>query len=143
VEMEKEFLGRLPSITIMRFAGLIGPGRHPARFLAGRKNVPSPDAAVNLIHLDDCIGVIRSLLETRAEGIFNACTPDHPPRREYYTEACRRLGIEPPVFTPGDSSAGREISTVKLIEETGYHYRHNDLYAALEHCLLPGPQNGL
>lgn len=141
VATERVFLERIPSVAVVRFAGLIGPGRHPARFLAAKKNVPSPLATVNLIHLDDCIGIMRRLLENRHEGVFNACSPDHPPRKEFYTEACLRLGIEPPQFAENDTSRGREISTVKLIEETGYQYIHTDLYEALNHCLVPGLQN--
>jgi len=136
VMAEHHFLDKIPSSAIVRFAGLIGPGRHPARFLAAKKNVPSPLAPVNLIHLDDCIGVIRTLIETRAEGIFNACAPSHPPRGEFYTEACRRLGILAPEFLENDESSGREISTVKLMEETNYTYQHPDLYEALDHCLV-------
>jgi len=44
--------------TVIRLAGLIGPGRNPARFFAGKTNIPNGNAPVNLIHLDDCIGFI-------------------------------------------------------------------------------------
>lgn len=27
-------------VTVIRFAGLVGPGRHPGRFLAGKKGCP-------------------------------------------------------------------------------------------------------
>lgn len=135
--MEKLFLERIPSVAVIRFAGLIGPLRHPARFLAARKNVPGPLAPVNLIHQDDCIGIIQTVLEKRLEGVFNACAPSHPNRKEFYTEACRRLGIEPPSFLPNDESTGREISIVRLMEESAYSFIHPDLYEALDHCLLP------
>ncbi|MFN9800667.1 MAG: hypothetical protein ACK54P_11685, partial [Bacteroidota bacterium] len=142
VMMEKEFLTRIPSVAVVRFAGLIGPMRHPARFLAARRHVPSPDAPVNLIHRDDCIGVISNLLEGRQEGIFNACAPSHPGRREFYTEACRRLGIEPPQFAERGEHGGREVSIVKLLEETHYSFVHPDLYEALDHCLSDSAEKG-
>jgi nucleoside-diphosphate-sugar epimerase len=134
VHAEQYFFETIPSVVVIRFAGLIGPGRHPGRFLAGRKNVPSPHAVVNLIHLDDCTGIIETVLERSVEGIYNACAPGHPVRREYYTEACRQLGLDPPQFEENDLSEGREISCIKLIEELGYVFRYEDLYDAMRHC---------
>jgi nucleoside-diphosphate-sugar epimerase len=125
----------MASTAVLRFAGLIGPGRHPARFLAAKKGVPAPNAPVNLIHLDDCCGIIETIIEKRLEGTFNACAPSHPARREFYEIACSHLGIAPPEFDETDESAGREISIVKLLEETGYNFIHSDLYKALDHCL--------
>ena len=49
--------------TILRFGGLIGEDRHPIKFLAGRKNIENPNAPINLIHQDDCIGIIMEILE--------------------------------------------------------------------------------
>jgi nucleoside-diphosphate-sugar epimerase len=46
--------------TVIRFGGLIGPGRDPGRFFAGKKDIPNGLAPVNMIHLDDCIGKMRS-----------------------------------------------------------------------------------
>ena len=45
------------STTIVRFAGLIGYSRHPGRFFRSGKPVQNPNAPVNLIHRDDCIGM--------------------------------------------------------------------------------------
>ncbi|MDF3077087.1 MAG: NAD(P)-dependent oxidoreductase [Sphingobacteriaceae bacterium] len=85
--------------TIIRFAGLIGPGRHPGKFLAGKKNVPNGLSPVNLIHLDDCIGIVIELLSREAFGhTFNGCSPSHPTRKEFYTKAAQSLNLEPPDF---------------------------------------------
>jgi nucleoside-diphosphate-sugar epimerase len=43
--------------TILRFGGLIGEDRHPVKFLAGRENLENPNAPINLIHQEDCIGI--------------------------------------------------------------------------------------
>ena len=59
--------------TVIRFGGLIGEGRHPIHFLAGRKNIENPDAPINLIHQKDCIGIIKAVIEQNCFGeTFNA-----------------------------------------------------------------------
>ncbi len=135
LQAEQYIQERIASTCVIRFSGLIGPGRHPARFLAGKKGVPAPNAPVNLIHLDDCCGIIELMIEKRLEGVFNACAPSHPTRKEFYEIACSHLGIAPPEFDEADLSSGREISIVKLLEETGYEFVHSDLFEALDHCL--------
>ena len=45
--------------TVIRFGGLLGDDRHPIKFLAGRTNVENPDAPVNMIQREDCIGIIE------------------------------------------------------------------------------------
>ncbi|MEP6612012.1 MAG: NAD(P)H-binding protein, partial [Mucilaginibacter sp.] len=58
--------------TILRFAGLVGPGRHPGRFFAGKKDIPNGRAPVNLIHLNDCIGITTAIINQNAFGrVFN------------------------------------------------------------------------
>lgn len=87
--------------TIIRFAGLIGPGRDPGRFFAGKKDIPNGDAPVNLIHLDDCIGLSLAILDQKAFGyLFNACSPEHPSRSAFYIQAAINSGLEIPQFIP-------------------------------------------
>jgi nucleoside-diphosphate-sugar epimerase len=85
--------------TIIRFAGLIGPGRDPGRFFAGKKEIPNGNAPVNLIHLDDCIGLSMFIIDKQAYGyLFNGCSPDHPTRSAFYTQAAINSGLEVPAF---------------------------------------------
>jgi len=85
--------------TIIRFGGLIGPGRDPGRFFAGKTAIPNGYAPVNLIHLSDCIGISIQLLETNQFGrIYNACSPQHPTRNAFYSNATKKSGMEPPQF---------------------------------------------
>lgn len=85
--------------TIIRFAGLIGPKREPGRFFAEKTNVPNGRAPINLIHLDDCIGLSLSLLKNGAFGhIFNACSPHHPSKQQFYRAAALKAKLTPPVF---------------------------------------------
>jgi nucleoside-diphosphate-sugar epimerase len=87
--------------TIIRFGGLIGPGRDPGRFFAGKKDIPNGLAPINLIHQDDCIGFTLAVLEKDAFAYtLNACTPHHPPKFTFYTKAAAKSGLEQPVFIP-------------------------------------------
>jgi nucleoside-diphosphate-sugar epimerase len=87
------------STTILRFGGLIGPDRAPGRFFAGKTNIANGQAPVNLIHLTDCLGITCAILEADAFGyIFNACSPEHPSRAAFYTQAAVNSGYEKPEF---------------------------------------------
>jgi len=85
--------------TIIRFAGLIGPGRNPGRFFAGKINIPNGNAPVNLIHLHDCIGISKAIINKNAFGyLFNGCAPDHPVKSVFYAQAAADAGLEKPEF---------------------------------------------
>ena len=77
--------------TIIRFGGLIGEDRNAIKMLSGKTNIANPEAPINLIHQEDCIGIIceiichTELVEVWNE-IFNAVAPNHPTRKDYYTQ---------------------------------------------------------
>ncbi|MBN1984842.1 MAG: NAD(P)H-binding protein, partial [Prolixibacteraceae bacterium] len=69
--------------TIVRFGGLIGENRNPARFMAGKRKVAG-NSPVNLIHRDDCVAILFLLIENEIWGeVFNACSPEHPTKEEF------------------------------------------------------------
>ncbi|XHR92980.1 NAD-dependent epimerase/dehydratase family protein [Mucilaginibacter sp. UC70_90] len=109
--------------TIIRFAGLIGPGRDPGRFFAGKKEIPNGYAPVNLIHLDDCIGISKAILAKEAFGyLFNGCAPVHPAKADFYTQAALDSDFEKPEFV-------RELKEWKIVDSVnvavvlGYEYK--------------------
>jgi nucleoside-diphosphate-sugar epimerase len=111
--------------TIVRFAGLYGGDRDPGRFMMGRDVVPGGDAPVNLIHQDDCIGIVMAILEQDVRGeAFNAVADTHPTRRALYTAAAQRLGYEPPTFEPG--GANKTVTNEKVKQVLEYTFRHPD-----------------
>lgn len=90
---------RAQNATIIRFAGLIGPNRNPGRFFAGKQNVPNGLAPVNLIHQTDAVGIVCQLLAKKEFGrIYNACSPNHPSRMEFYTAAAKNTDLPAPGF---------------------------------------------
>lgn len=98
--------------TILRFGGLIGPNRDPGRFFAGKSNIPNGKAPVNLIHLNDCLGITLSILQKGAFGhTFNACAVEHPSRASFYTNAAVKSGFEKPDFI-------HELLNWKLVTST-------------------------
>ncbi|MFC7044898.1 SDR family oxidoreductase [Halobacteriaceae archaeon GCM10025711] len=62
------------AVTVVRFAGLYGPGRYRLdRYLDG----PMAPGYLNLVHRDDAAGVVRFALESVAEDLLVAV--DHEP----------------------------------------------------------------
>lgn len=102
-------------LVILRLAGLIGPNRHPGRFLAGKINVPNPDAPVNLVHLDDVVLVIKQVVQRCiVEEVFNVCADEHPSRLEFYSNQTTSIGLVPPVFLEAQTTASKVINNTKL-----------------------------
>jgi nucleoside-diphosphate-sugar epimerase len=101
--------------TLLRFGGLIGTDRHPVKFLAGRENLDNPDAPINLIHQEDCIGIILKIIENNSwDETFNAATPFHPSREMYYTQKAIDLHLALPKFNHDKPSIGKTIFCDKI-----------------------------
>ncbi len=105
--------------TILRFGGLIGEDRHPIHFLAGRKNIENPNAPINLIHQEDCIGIIQKILcHNRPTEVwnetFNAVAPSHPSRKMYYTQKALEFNLALPEFNSENLTFGKTISSSKV-----------------------------
>jgi nucleoside-diphosphate-sugar epimerase len=114
--------------TIIRFGGLIGNERHPITFLAGRKNVENPDAPINLIHLEDCIGIIQKIIKKNIwNETFNAVAPFHPTRKEYYTQKAIDMYLETPEFNAEKPSIGKTILSDKVTSILGYTFTKSKL----------------
>ncbi|MGK0405113.1 MAG: nucleoside-diphosphate-sugar epimerase [Oleispira sp.] len=122
--------------SIIRFSGLIGYQRHPGRFFLTTtdddsvycKTIKNPDARVNMIHRDDCIGIIRAIInQNRWDEVFNGCASQHPTRREFYQTALSHLGDYEPVFSGQTDSLGKVISNKKVKEQLSYSFLHDDL----------------
>lgn len=85
--------------TIIRFTGLIGPGRDLSKHFAGKKDLPNGLAPINLIHLTDCLGLSLAIIQQKAFGkIYHGVSPSHLTKQEFYTNACLAAGLEKPTF---------------------------------------------
>jgi len=102
--------------TILRFGGLIGPDRHPIHMLSGRKNLSNGHHPINLIHLNDCIRIIQSIMEKNWwNETFNAVYPYHPKKKDYYTLAAKKRGLQVPDYKEDKSIKGKIINSNRLI----------------------------
>jgi nucleoside-diphosphate-sugar epimerase len=124
LEAENKLLGLNGVDTaILRFGGLIGIDRNPARNLANRQNV-SAGAPMNLIHRNDCVKIITEIIVQEVWGeVFNACCPDHPTKLEYYTKASEISNIPLPGFTNGTGNY-KIVNSDKLISQLGYTFEY-------------------
>lgn len=112
--------------SILRFGGLLGPGRHPVNYLSGKSDLKDPEGPVNLIHLEDCIGIITAILEKDAWGeTFHGVYPDHPTRKEYYSRIAKEKGLAGMSFNEDSVSKGKVISSNVLQRELQYEFLQN------------------
>jgi nucleoside-diphosphate-sugar epimerase len=120
------------NVTILRFAGLIGEGRHPGRFFRSGKVVQNPDSPVNLIHQDDCIGLIDQIIAQGCWGeILNGCADTHPTKREFYSAAATILNRPLPEFSAVTNLQGKTVANDKVKELLNYSFRYADVYHAI------------
>ncbi|GGE67962.1 SDR family oxidoreductase [Shewanella carassii] len=121
-------------VTVIRFAGLVGPGRHPGRFLAGKTGLPGANAVVNLVHLDDCINACLKLLTAANPGaIYNLCSPCHPTRQEFYPAAAKALGLASPEFAK-ESETGKWVDGSLICRELDFEYSYPDADSLIAAC---------
>ncbi len=102
--------------TIIRFGGLIGPSRHPVTFLAGKNNLTNGNDPVNLIHLNDCIGIIKLTINGNWENkVINGVYPLHPTKESYYTSEAIKRGLLPPIYAKKlDKTENKSIGSKHL-----------------------------
>ncbi len=114
--------------TILRFGGLIGADRHPVYFMTGRKT-GLPEASVNLIHLEDCIGIVRHIIAHQLWGkTFHGVSPFHPSKELYYSKIARQLGLPGPEFQQGtEGTQHKTVGSVNLKEPPAYHFKQLEL----------------
>ncbi|QZE13911.1 hypothetical protein K4L44_15415 [Halosquirtibacter laminarini] len=119
--------------TVLRFGGLIGYDRLPGRFLSGKSDIKNGSAPVNLIHRDDCIGIIQNIIENNHWGeVFNGVMPFHPSRSSFYIKAAEVEGMSLPVFCEtNDLNEFKIVLSTYLVERTAYCFKYNSPLEAL------------
>ena len=119
--------------TVLRFGGLIGYNRKPGLFYPKGRTIDNPDSSVNIIHRDDCIGIINAIIEKEMwNEIFNGCADSHPTKREFYTKSANDIGVELPIFDETKTSENKTVSNKKLKEKLNYKFKYPDLLLIVE-----------
>lgn len=110
--------------TIIRFGGLIGPNRNPAKFALSRDIIDYADTPLNLIHLDDCIGIIKSVLKNEIwNEVINGVCEYHPTRREFYSLSAERLSLPKPEFKDG-KEPHKIVKSKKINSLLSYQFKY-------------------
>jgi len=115
--------------VILRLAGLVGPERHPGRFLQGKRVLAEPQAFINLIHQADVIGVLMNIItEHKFNGIYNAVSATETSKEHYYQAAANALGLAVPEFSFETAMRfGKRINDGKLRDNLNYQFVYDDL----------------
>jgi nucleoside-diphosphate-sugar epimerase len=112
--------------SIIRPAGLVGKDRHPASYLAGKTGLLNPDNMVNLVHQDDVICAIKTVIDKNIwEQTLHLSAQQHPTRAQYYTWAAKELGLSPPNFVKGKGVAlGKQIDASRSLRILGLSLKY-------------------
>ena len=112
---------------VLRLAGLYGPGRVPrsADVTAGRPVAGSPDAYLNLIHVEDAArAVVAAAALGPGTGRTYVVSDGSPPTRtEYVRQLATRLGVSPPRFE-GGSGLGKRVRNARAVRELGLRLKY-------------------
>ncbi|MAG19504.1 MAG: NAD(P)-dependent oxidoreductase [Flavobacteriaceae bacterium] len=112
---------------IVRLGGLIGPKRHPIFTLGGKENLPNPQSPINFIHQEDAVAILLKIVENwSGNQTYNAVTPFHPSRKEYYTQMAKIAHISPPKFEKIGTIRGT-ISSKKIVSELNCQFKVKNL----------------
>lgn len=92
--------------TILRLAGLYGPGRIPraADVIAGRPIVAAAEGYLNLIHVDDAAAAVEASWRGK-ERLYLVADGCPVVRSEFYREIARQCSVPAPVFEPSSPDA--------------------------------------
>ena len=135
------------SLTVLRYAGLYGPGRVVRRqaLEAGEPIAADPDSYLNMIHVDDAASAAVAALTAGSPGpLYLVCDDGPLPRGEYYRKAATLLGAPPPVFVkpvPGPSrgrgDSNKRVSNRRVKAELGISWTYPDVASGLIAALQP------
>ncbi len=102
--------------TILRLAGIYGPGRLPRVNAVGRGEpiASDPDGYLNLIHVADAAAAALACRTPPPRRLY--VVADHQPvlRRTFYGEIARRLDAPPPVWSDPSSFQSRSDSDKRV-----------------------------
>lgn len=131
--------------TILRFAGIYGPGRVPTRETIELKQWKKLSAKgyLNLIHVDDGARIIEEISNQQPTGETFIVSDGRPPlRQSYYEFIAQHFGMneipwEQSETTAENSRSGsnKRVSNQKLVDRFGIEFKYGDYKAGLSQAL--------
>lgn len=117
--------------VILRYSGLFGPQRHPARFINKISSL-STVAPVNMLHLEDAINSVVFSLNSVHNQILNVTCPMTVSKYEFYKQAA--LGYDPELILPMlNNTSAKKIVSEKLVK-AGFRFQYENVLDGLNHC---------
>ncbi|WP_085300626.1 Rossmann-fold NAD(P)-binding domain-containing protein [Cognaticolwellia mytili] len=118
-------------VYILRLAGLVGPNRHPGKFLQSDRLFKNASAQVNLVHQADVVNIIKILIADKANipsKVYNVVSATKTSRQEYYQQTAQAMGLAKPCFEQVQvSRIGKQVVGDKLRNDLNYQYVYDDL----------------
>ncbi|AUI86266.1 NAD(P)-dependent oxidoreductase [Vibrio azureus] len=114
--------------AILRCSGLIGPDRHPSRFVSRLKQV-SRQAPANMLHQDDAVSATAFALNTIKNQTVNVTSPNTVSKADFYQAAIAKSEQVTPL-PPVTDTPDKRIVANKLIE-LGYQFKYQSTLEAL------------
>lgn len=110
-------------LTILRLGGLIGPNRHPIKFVSGKTYDDDGSAPINLIDSRDICLLVDFLIENEKFGsLFNVVCPSTLSKRSYYSAIAKELTLESPSY--GMISGIQRVVRGDYVENSlGFQYK--------------------
>lgn len=128
---------RLGPGTVLRLAGIYGPGRLPRleSLRAGEPIAAEPDSWLNLVHVDDAAAVVIAVADHPRPGPLYVVSDGRPVlRRDWYGRLAALTGSPAPAWIPPDPAArggDKRVDPRRLFAEIGPPWAHPDALAAM------------
>ena len=120
--------------TILRLAGIYGPGRIPRAedVIAGRPIASPPKGFLNLIHVDDAVDAVMAAWSRSKQRLYVVSDDCPVVRGEFYQQIARQCGAPPASFIepPPDAPVRMRSESNKRIRN---HQMKHDLLANLKY----------
>ncbi|TKB92544.1 MAG: hypothetical protein E8D41_06980 [Nitrospira sp.] len=126
----EEFLRTNCGATVLRVAGIYGPGRNPLDWIRQGRVSPSRKY-VNLIHVEDLAAICLAAIEKGKPGEAYNISDGAPHTWDEICATAQQRWSVTATASKEDRFTGKRISNAKLRTELGYVLKHPDLYEAL------------
>ncbi len=134
-----------PQLTILRLAGIYGPGRIPLaeKLRSGQPLQVPQDGWLNLAHVDDIAAMLSMVMGRPLHHELYVFSDAHAVRRiEFYRHLASLCGVDEPQFAAADPSSSRgrragnkRVDPQRLVRELDFKFRFPSYREGLADCL--------